>query len=174
MQRKLVDEPRVATMLTVREATDADWPTIWALFRQVASAGDAFAYDADTPEMVARKLWIEAPARCHVAESSGRVLGTYYVRPNQPGRGSHVANAGYMVAAEARGQGLAQSLCEHSVETARRLGFRGMQFNFVVSTNTAALRVWKKHGFAVVGRVPLAFQHQTLGFVDVLILHRDL
>jgi L-amino acid N-acyltransferase YncA len=157
-------------MLTIREATDADWPVLWALFRQVASAGDAFAYDADTLEVVAQKLWVEAPARPFVAERDGRVLGTFYVRPNQPGRGSHVANAGYMVADEARGRGVASALCEHSLETARRLGFRAMQFNLVVSTNAAALRVWEKHGFAVVGRVPRAFRHQPLGFVDVLLL----
>lgn len=87
-------------MLTIREATDADWSTLWALFRQVAGAGDAFAFDADTPELVARKIWIEAPARPYVAVRNGRVLGTYYVRPNQPGRGPHVANAGSPLASD--------------------------------------------------------------------------
>lgn len=161
-------------MLTIRAATEADWPIISALFQDVAVAGDVFAYDADTPEAVARKLWIEPPARAYVAESDGRIVGTYYVRSNQPGRGSHVANAGYIVAAEARGQGIASVLCSHSLATARRLGFGAMQFNFVVSTNAAALRVWEKHGFAIVGRVPRAFRHQALGLVDVLILHREL
>jgi L-amino acid N-acyltransferase YncA len=161
-------------MLAIREATEADWPAIWAMFRKVAAAGDSFAYDADTPEAVARKLWVEPPARAFVAEIDGRVAGTCYVRPNQPGRGDHVANAGYMVADEARGRGVASALCTCSVEEARRLGFRAMQFNFVVSTNAAALRVWEKHGFAVVGRVPRAFRHAVLGPVDVLILHREL
>ncbi len=161
-------------MLTIREATEADWPAIWEMFRRVAAAGDVFAYDADTPEEVARKLWVEPPARAFVAELDGRVAGTSYVRPNQPGRGAHVANAGYVVAADARGRGVATALCEHSLETARRLGFRAMQFNFVVSTNASALRVWEKCGFAVVGRLPGVFRHATLGFVDALVLHRDL
>lgn len=161
-------------MLTIREATEADWPAIWEMFRAVTAAGDAFAYDTDTPEDVARKLWFDPPAKAFIAELDGRIAGTYYVRPNQPGRGAHVANAGYMVTAEARGKGLASALCEHSLETARQLGFRAMQFNYVVCTNTAALRVWEKHGFAVVGRVLAAFRHHELGFVDVVVMHRHL
>jgi len=158
----------------IREAAGADWAAIWEMFRLVAAAGDAFAYDGDTPEDVARRLWLLPPARPFVAELGGRVVGTYYLRPNQPGRGAHVANAGYMVADEARGRGLASALCGHSLETARRLGFLAMQFNFVVSTNAAALRVWERHGFAVVGRLPRAFRHATLGLVDALVLHREL
>src|SRR5947209_7610681 len=107
-------------MLTIREATGADWPAIWDLFQRVVAAGDAFAYGEDTPEAVARKLWAEPPAHAFVAELGGRVAGTYFVRPNQPGRGSHVANAGYMVASDALGRGVATALCVHSLETARR------------------------------------------------------
>ena len=161
-------------MLTIRAATAADWPIIWEMFRQVAAGGDAFAYDADTPEVVARQLWIEPPARPFVAELDGSIAGSYYVRPNRPGRGGHVANGGYMVAAAARGLGVASALCGHSLETARQLGFQAMQFNYVLATNAAALRVWAKHGFAVVGRVPRAFRHDDLGYIDVLILHRQL
>jgi len=161
-------------MLTIREAAEADWPAIWEMFLHVAAAGDAFAYDADTPEEAARKLWFEPPARAFVAEQGGEVVGTYYVRPNQPGRGAHVANAGYMVAPGAQGKGVATALCEHSLETARRLGFRAMQFNFVVSTNAAAVRVWEKCGFTVVGRLPGAFRHDALGFVDALVFYRAL
>jgi L-amino acid N-acyltransferase YncA len=160
--------------MTIREATPGDWPAVWAMFRDVAAAGDAFAYDADTPEAVARELWVEPPAAAFVAEDGGEVVGTYFVRPNQPGRGGHVANAGYMVAAAARGRGLAALLCGHSLETARRLGYAAMQFNYVVSTNAAAVRAWEKHGFAVVGRVPRAFRHAKLGLVDVLVMHREL
>jgi len=160
--------------VSVRGAREGDWPAVWALFQRVAAAGDVFAYDEDTTEAVARKLWFEPPAQPFVADLGGRTMGTYYVRPNQPGRGAHVANAGYMVDAEARGQGIASVLCEHSLETARRLGYRAMQFNFVVSTNLGALRVWEKHDFAVVGRLPGVFRHRTLGFVDALVLHRSL
>jgi ribosomal protein S18 acetylase RimI-like enzyme len=159
-------------MITIREATENDWPAIWSLFRMVASAGDVFAYDESTTEEAARKLWFDPPVRCYVAEESGKLIGSYFVRPNQPGRGSHVANGGYMVSPTARGRGLASAMCEHSIATARELGFTAMQFNFVVSTNVPAVRVWEKHGFAVVARLPGAFRHKELGFVDVFVMYR--
>jgi L-amino acid N-acyltransferase YncA len=161
-------------MPTIREATAADWPGVWAMFRAAAAAGDVFAYDETTTEETARRLWFDPPAVCFVAEEAGRVAGTYYVRPNQPGRGGHVANGGYIVAPEARGKGLARALCEHSLQTARRLGYAAMQFNFVVATNAAAVRTWEKCGFAVVGRLPRAFRHKERGFVDVLVMYRGL
>ena len=141
-------------MHTIREATEADWPHIWALFREVAAAADVFAYDEHTTEAVARKLWFDPPAKCFVAEVEGEFAGTYFIRPNQPGRGDHVANGGYMVVPVFRGGGLARAMCEHSLESARRLGFAAMQFNYVVATNTAAVKVWESCGFAVVGRLP--------------------
>jgi L-amino acid N-acyltransferase YncA len=158
----------------IRPATEADWPAIWAMFQRVAAAGDSFAYDQSTTEAVARKLWFDPPARPFVAEDGGIVIGTYYVRPNQPGRGDHVANAGYMVAESARGRGLAAKLCEHSLETARRLGFRAMQFNYVVSTNTAAVKTWIRGGFEVIGRIPKGYRHVDLGEVEVLVMFREL
>jgi L-amino acid N-acyltransferase YncA len=158
----------------IREATEADWPAVWELFRAVAAAGDVFAYDESTPEAVARKLWFDPPAACFVAEEDGAVIGTYYVRPNQPRRGDHVANAGYIVAPAARGRGLAVVMCEHSVATARRLGYSAMQFNFVVATNAAAVRAWERCGFAVVGRLPGAFRHREQGLVDALVMFRKL
>jgi len=160
--------------IAIRPATATDWPAIWELFRVVATTGDAFAYDTDTPEAVARKLWFDSPARGFVAEMDGRILGTYFLRPNQPGRGDHVANAGYIVAEAARGRGVASKMCEHSLETATRLGFRAMQFNFVVSSNEAAVKTWKKHGFEVIATLPDAFRHAALGFVDVFVMHRRL
>jgi GNAT superfamily N-acetyltransferase len=160
--------------MTIREASEADWPAIWALFRAVCVAGDVFAYDADTSEEAARKLWVDPPSVGFVAEEGGQLLGTYFLRPNQPGRGNHVANGGYMVAEVARGRGVASAMCEHSIQTATRLGYRAMQFNFVVSTNDAAVRTWRKHGFAVAATLPAAFRHPTLGFVDVFIMFRSL
>lgn len=158
----------------VREMTPADWPAVWELFRQVAAGGDVFAYDEHTPEEVAQALWFGPGAVGYVVEEDGTLLGTYFLRPAQPGRGNHVANAGYMVAPAARGKGLASRMCGHSIEEARRRGYRAMQYIFVVSTNTAAVRVWEKHGFAVVGRVPKAFRHAELGLVDTLVMHREL
>jgi RimJ/RimL family protein N-acetyltransferase len=160
-------------MPTIRAAIDSDWPVVWSLFRAAAASGDVFAYDEHTTEETARKLWFEPPAACFVVEEGG-IAGTYYIRPNQPGRGDHVANGGYIVAPHARGKGLAQRMCEHSIETARRLGFRAMQFNYVVATNAAAVRTWERCGFAVVGRLPGAFRHKDLGPVDVLVMYRAL
>jgi ribosomal protein S18 acetylase RimI-like enzyme len=164
----------VTSVAQIRQATEADWPQVWALFQSVAAAGDVFAYDESTTENVARKLWFDPPAVCFVAEIDGAFAGTYYVRPNQPGRGNHVANAGYMVAPTFRGRGLAVAMCEHSLDTARRLGFAAMQFNFVVSTNAAAVRAWERCGFAVVGRLPSAYRHKELGSVDALVMFREL
>jgi GNAT superfamily N-acetyltransferase len=161
-------------MTTIRLAISADWPQVWALFQNVAASGDVFAYDESTSEETARKLWFDPPAVCFVCEVDGAFAGTYYVRPNQPGRGNHVANAGYMVNPAFRGRGLSVAMCEHSLETARRLGFTAMQFNFVVGSNAAAVRAWEKCGFAVVGRLPAAFRHKELGLVDALVMYRAL
>lgn len=158
----------------IREAVESDWPAVWALFQAVTAAGDSFAYDETTAESTARKLWFESPTTCFVAEEDSCFAGTYYVRPNQPGRGDHIANAGYMVHPAFRGRGLAVEMCRHSLGTARRLGFTAMQFNFVVASNTAAVKAWEKEGFAILGRLPRAFRHRDLGWVDALIMHRDL
>jgi GNAT superfamily N-acetyltransferase len=161
-------------LVFIRPASGAHWPSVWELFRLVAAGGDVFAYDESTTEDAARRLWFEPPATCFVAEIDGHFAGTYYVRPNAAGRGGHVANAGYMVAPAFRGRGLARAMCEHSLAAARSLGFTAMQFNFVVASNAAAVRVWEGCGFAVVGRVPGAFRHAELGFVDALVMHRAL
>lgn len=161
-------------MTTIREATEADWPAVWGLFREVAAGGDVFAYDESTTEETARKLWFDAPVVCFVAEVDGQFAGTYFIRPNQPGRGGHVANGGYMVAPAFRGHGLARAMCEHSLGTARECGFTAMQFNFVVASNTAAIATWEKCGFAIVARLPGAFRHKALGLVDAFVMHRAL
>jgi len=160
--------------LTVREIGADEFALVWPIFRAVIATGDTYAYAPATPFEEARELWTAPPARCFVAELEGAVVGTYRLKPNQPGLGDHVANAGYMVAPEARGRGIATQLCEHSIETARAAGFQAMQFNFVVSTNEAAVRLWWRLGFEIVGRVPRAFRHAQLGSTDVLVMYRDL
>jgi ribosomal protein S18 acetylase RimI-like enzyme len=158
----------------IREIDADEFDCVWPLFQAVVSAGDTYIYDPAITQREARKLWATAPARCFVAEEEGSVVGTYCVKPNQVGLGDHVANAGYMVASQARGRGIGGILCEHSLEVARRAGFRAMQFNLVVVSNEAAVHLWQKHGFRVVGRVPEAFRHAKLGLTDVLIMHRFL
>jgi ribosomal protein S18 acetylase RimI-like enzyme len=158
----------------IRAASDADFPGIWTIFQQVIAAGDTYAYAADTTRREARRLWTEAPAEAFVAENDERIVGTYTLKPVQPGLGNHIANCGYMTHRDARGRGIGDALCAHSLITARERGYTAMQFNFVVASNEGAIRLWQKHGFGILGRVPGAFRHRELGLTDVLIMHRAL
>jgi ribosomal protein S18 acetylase RimI-like enzyme len=160
--------------LEIREIDGGEFALVWPIFHAVVGAGDTYAYDPATTFEEARDLWTRPPARCFVARQDGRAVGAYCLRPNQPGLGDHVANAGYMVAPDARGRGIAGAMCAHSLEVARAAGFRAMQFNFVATTNEGAIRLWQRHGFAIVGRVPAAFRHRRLGPTDVLVMHRFL
>lgn len=165
---------RDAAAVRIRPATEADADAIWAIFREVIDEGVAFAFDQSTSRDDGLRFWLESPTCCFVAELDGRVVGTYFLRPNQPGRGAHVANAGYMVARAGQGRGIGRAMGEHSIIEARRRGFRAMQFNLVIATNTPAVRLWERLGFAVVGRIPGAFVHPVEGEVDALIMHRSL
>jgi len=160
--------------MNIRLANEHDQDFIWSIFHAVVTEGDAWAFDADTPREVAMDYWFHPGTRAYVAEKDGRVVGTYILRPNQPGHGSHVANAGYMAATEARGTGVGRAMGEHSLLEARKLGYRAMQFNFVVSTNTTAVRLWKALGFEIVGTLPGAFRHSRLGNVDVYVMFQRL
>lgn len=159
-------------MADIRLATDADWPGIWAIFRVVVAAGDTYAFPTDASEEQAKQLWVDIPQATYVAEDAGQIVATYYLKPNQLGPGSHVCNAGYMVNASARGQGLGRRLCAHSLREARRLGFKAMQYNSVVATNENAIHLWHDMGFETIGRLPLAFHHDKKGFVDALVMYR--
>jgi ribosomal protein S18 acetylase RimI-like enzyme len=114
------------------------------------------------------------PLATYVALWEREVVGTYYIKPNQPGLGSHICNAGYMVGTQARGRGVARAMCEHSQREGKKLGFRAVQFNLVVSSNEVAVSLWRKMGFSVVGTVPEAFHHQELGYVDALVMYKSL
>jgi GNAT superfamily N-acetyltransferase len=164
----------VSADLRIREIGAGEFNRAWPIFRAVVASGDTYSYPPDIDEVQARAMWTAPPSRCFIAERDGDVLGIYMLRPNQPGLGDHVANCGYMVAAQARGQGIASAMCEHSLAEARRAGFTAMQYNFVVSSNEGAVRLWQRHGFAIVGRVPGAFRHPKLGPTDVFVMHRAL
>ena len=141
----------------------------------VFRAGETYAFDPVITEAEVHRVWVELPAATYVAvDDAGTLLGTYYIKPNQPGLGAHVCNCGYIVSAAARGQGIASRLCEHSQDEARRLGFRAMQFNLVVSTNTGAVRLWQQLGFSIVGTLPGAFKHPRLGYVDAYVMYKQL
>ena len=158
--------------MIIREATEADFPGIWPIFQEIVAAGETYAYARDTSPDEARQLWLHYPRQTFVVEEDGRILATYYIKTNQAGPGSHVCNCGYMVAASARGRGLATKMCEHSQQVAVELGYQAMQFNFVASTNEGAVRLWQKLGFEIVGRLPRAFQHPRQGFVDALVMYK--
>ena len=151
-----------------------DFSIIWPLMKPIILAGEAYALPRDMGFTAARAYWFSSTGHVFVALDGETVLGTYYWKPNRLGGGGHVANAGFMVNAAARGRGVAQALCQHALDQARQADFTAMQFNFVVSSNSAAVYVWKKMGFVEIGRIPCGFAHPTLGFVDVLILHRGL
>jgi ribosomal protein S18 acetylase RimI-like enzyme len=162
-------------MLQILEYRRSDWPRLWPILQETFVAGDTYTFSPRSTAEEIRKAWTEVPAKTFVAcDSDGQILGTYFIKANQPGLGSHVCNCGYVVTLQARGRGIASQMCEHSQSEARAMGFLAMQFNFVVSTNTDAIRLWTKLGFSVVGRLPGAFNHQKLGYVDALVMFKQL
>ncbi len=161
-------------VLTIRPAGHADADAIWEIFHAVVATADTYAYPADTPREQALTWWFPTGGWTFVALLDDRIVGTYVMKPNQPGQGGHVANCGYMVAPEASGRGVGEAMCRHSLVEARRLGFLAMQFNFVVSTNTRAVSLWKRCGFEIVGTLPRAFRHPSRGLVDAYVMHQHL
>ena len=156
-------------------ATPAHHDAIWSALEPVLRAGEAYALPRDWSREEALAHWLQPSHEVFVAlDEEGAVLGTYYVMANQQGGGAHVANCGYLTAPAAGGRGVARAMCAHSLERARERGFRAMQFNFVVETNAAAVHLWEAMGFAIVGRLPKAFAHPTLGDVDALVMYRAL
>jgi len=161
--------------LHIRPALAEDAAAIWQILEPVIRAGETYALPRDMAEAAALAYWMGADKQTLVArDAQGRVVGTYYCRANQAGGGAHVANCGYVVAQDARGRGVARAMAEDSLVRARDSGFAAMQFNFVVASNTGAVALWQKLGFAIVGRVPHAFDHPVLGLTDALVMHRAL
>jgi len=158
--------------MQIRPVTPNDADALWSIFHAVVAAGDTYVFAPDTSREDALAYWYGAGIATFVATEDGRVLGMYKLVANQRDLGSHVGNASFMVAADAHGKGIGKALGEHCIDEARRRGFRALQFNFVVSTNTAAVALWKKLGFAVVGTLPGAFRHASLGDVDAYVMYR--
>jgi L-amino acid N-acyltransferase YncA len=160
--------------MQIRAATNADCDAIWNIFHEIVIAGDTYAFDPAMSRGEALAYWFRSDTRTYVAENDGRVVGTYILRPNQSGPGCHIANAGFMVTSIAQGSGMGRAMAEHCLSEARRIGFRAMQFNFVVSTNAPAIHLWKQLGFEIVGTLPGAFRHPEKGYVDVYVMFRSL
>lgn len=160
--------------MLIRRAEAADVAGIAAIILPTIREGTTYALDTNMSEADALAYWMGSDRETFVAEEDGVIVGTYFIRPNQAGGGRHVCNCGYMTSAAALGRGIARRMCAHSLEHARARGYRAMQFNFVVSTNTRAVKLWQALGFDIVGRLPRAFRHPTAGDVDALVMYQQL
>ena len=169
-----ISQPWQHIQMHIRAAVEDDAKAIWAILEPILRAGETYTQPRDMNRESALAFWFSPGHEVLVAEDSGEILGTYFLKANQKGGGAHVANCGYMTAPRATGRGVARAMCAHSLERARERGFRGMQFNFVVSSNERAVRLWQSFGFEIVGRLPRAFEHPTLGFVDAFVMFRQL
>jgi len=162
-------------MIAIRPLAADDWAAAWKIIEPIFRAGETYAFAPEITETEAHKVWVAVPSATFIAEDGqSRILGTYYIKPNQPALGAHVCNCGYIVAEDARNRGIASAMCKHSQQEAVARGFRAMQFNLVVATNQAAVSLWQKHGFEVIGTLPKAFRHRRLGFVDALVMYKQL
>jgi len=169
-------------MLNIREAQDSDRDAIWGIFREVVAAGETYPLDPKISRDDAFAYWYPGDAHVYVAEldrlkrsslkDAPEIVGSYSLHPNQSGGGRHVANAAFIVASSGRGQGIGRAMGEHCLKEARRLGFRAMQFNYVVSTNESAVRLWQDLGMKIIGTLPDAFHHPTRGYVDVYVMYQ--
>jgi ribosomal protein S18 acetylase RimI-like enzyme len=158
----------------IRAASPSDDDAIWSVIEPTIRAGETYTLPMEMSRGDALAYWLSPGHEVFVAENAGQILGTYFLQANQRGGGSHVANCGYITAPQATGRGVARAMCAHSLDHARQRGFKAMQFNFVVSTNERAVRLWQSFGFEIVGRLPGAFQHPTQGFVDAYVMYRTL
>jgi ribosomal protein S18 acetylase RimI-like enzyme len=159
-------------MLNIRKADASDFAAIWPLLHEVFAKGDTYSFSPAISKEECFHIWMEVPLATYVATDDEQVVGTYFLKPNQPGLGSHVCNAGYAVSAKARGKGIGRAMCEHSLKEARAAGFKAMQYNFVVSTNQTAVKLWERCGFQIVGKLPNAFRHKEKGFVDTYVMYQ--
>ena len=161
--------------ISIRPATPADWPGIWAVLEPIIREGETYPLDRDLNEQGASTYWNAPDKSVFVAiDAEDEIVGTYTLRPNSTGPAAHVANAGYAVRPDQRGKGVAQALCRHSLATARAQGYRAMQYNLVIATNERAVRLWQHMGFAIVGTLPGAFRHPRAGFVDAYVMYQQL
>lgn len=160
--------------MLIRKARTSDAQAIAGIILPTIREGATYALDPGMTEADALAYWMAPDRETFVAEDEGHVVGTYYMQSNQAGGGSHVCNCGYMTSRAAAGRGIARRMCEHSIDHARERGYRAMQFNFVVSTNEQAVRLWQRMGFGIAGRLPGAFRHPSHGYVDALLMYREL
>ncbi len=158
----------------IREASEADYEQIWQIIKEAIAGGDTLAFAPNTSKEEMLAFWCASYAHTYVAELKGKVTGTYFIKANQPGLGAHIANAGYITSRAAHGQGIGRAMCSHSLQEAKKLGYRAMQFNLVIKSNTRAVKLWQKMGFAIIGEIPEAFNHSRLGMTNAFIMYQRL
>lgn len=161
-------------MLDIRMATENDFEAIWQIFHEIIVAGDTYVNDETFTADAAHQMWLGPTVTTFVACADGRVVGAYKLTPNMPGRGAHVVNGSYVVAADYRGAGVGRQMVEYSLQEAKRAGYKAIQFNFVVSTNQSAIRLYETFGFQTLATLPKAFHHRVLGYVDAYLMHKSL
>ena len=160
--------------MKIQKAEAKDWPEIHKILGEIVKKGDTYAISTDADDQTLQELWMEKPKACFVAVEGSQIAGSYYLKNNQEGGGSHVCNAGYIVHPEIRGKGIGRRMCEHSLNTSLEMGYKAMQYNLVVSTNHDAVHLWESMGFSIVGTLPGAFVHPDKGPVDAYIMYRNL
>src|SRR5688572_18428021 len=161
-------------MANIRPATEADKPAVWRIIKAVIAGGDTYVFDPSTPEEEMVTYWFSPEKHVYVAEENGEILGTYWLKVNQPGLGDHISNGAYMVSPDAKGQGIGKLMALHSIEEGRRIGYHAIQFNFVVKSNTVAVNLWKSVGFEIIGEIPDAIRHSKNGLTNAYIMYRRL
>lgn len=161
-------------MLEIRKATEKDYPAIWKIIESVITSGDTYVFSPDSSREKMLSFWCGADKKTYVALLENRIVGTFFLKANQPDLGSHIANAGYMVAPDAKGKRVGRKMAEFSIEEAKQAGFKAMQFNFVVKSNEIAVKLWQNLGFEIIGEIPEAFQHSENGLTNALIMYRKL
>ena len=161
-------------MIEIRPTIDEDKPAVWRIIQAVLVGGDTYTFAPDIAEGEMMAYWFSPEKYNYVAVTDGAVVGTFWLKANQPGLGSHIANAAYMVSPDTKGKGVGKRMAEYSLDEARRLGFTAMQFNFVVKSNTVAVKLWQNVGFEIIGEIPDAFNHSTNGLTNAYMMHRKL
>jgi ribosomal protein S18 acetylase RimI-like enzyme len=161
-------------MLQFRRATTEDGEGIWKILQPINEKGDAFAYFPTTTQADMLAYWLAADKHIFVTLDEGEIVGTFWLRDNQPGRGSHIANAAYAVSNTSGSRGVGRAMGLFSLDAARSLGYKAMQFNLVVKTNEKAVKLWQSIGFQIIGEIPEAFDHAELGLVNALIMYQKL
>ena len=160
--------------LNFRQATPSDSEPLWEIIKPIIREGSTYVFAPDSSKEKMLEFWLAKDKASYVAELEGEIVGTFFLKANQPDGGSHIVNAGYMVALDSKGKGIGKAMAEYSFEEAKRQGYRAMQFNYVVKSNTVAISLWTKLGFEIVGEIPEAFSHPQIGPTSVLVMYRKL